>query len=290
MSNYEYITKYTSRNQTPAHQSKAVFGLDRKITAITIHHWGSLGQKFQNVVNFLCTNHSPTSAHYVVEDGKVACIVAPANVAWHSGNARGNATTIGIELRPEATAGDYATAAQLIRELRDTYGELPLRPHKYWKNTACPGKWDLNKLDRMADALKGKKIEVKPSSTKPPVKYPVVKPTPKPVAKKGYPHTALPAKNTHTDDSHNAWVALLAAVDFKDKDLGMAMQKWLRSLGYYPAKSFKLDGQMGKYAVQELQKFLKSKGLYKGAIDGGRGAMTVKAEIAYLNSQRAYLK
>lgn len=81
---------------------------------------------------------------------------------------------------------------------------------------------------------------------------------------------------------------LLAGVGFKDKSLTLAIQKWLQWNGYY--KGYRLDGSMGKLTVQELQKFLKTKGFYKGRIDGNRGAMTVNAEIAYLNSQAKHYK
>lgn len=150
MSDYEYITKRSSNNYTPAAKVPRVYGMARKITGITIHHWGVRGQRFDNVVTFLCRPGGMTSAHYVVEAGRIACIVDPKDAAWHAGNGRGNATTVGIECRPEASAGDYETVAQLIRELRATYGNLPLYPHKHWKNTACPGAWDLDKLDRLA--------------------------------------------------------------------------------------------------------------------------------------------
>ena len=147
---YEYIRKYDSPNFTPAAKSQRVFGAPRKVTGITIHHWGITGQKFQNITNFLCRKDGNTSAHYVAEAGKVACIVDPDDVAWHAGNAKGNVSTIGIELRPEATDADYATAAALVRDLRKTYGDVPLYPHKHWKATACPGKWDLDRLDKLA--------------------------------------------------------------------------------------------------------------------------------------------
>ena len=78
---YTYITKFTSPNQNARNS---------KVKSITIHHWGSRGQKFDNVVNWLCQKRAGTSAHYVVEAGKVACIVDPDRRAWHAGNSRGN--------------------------------------------------------------------------------------------------------------------------------------------------------------------------------------------------------
>lgn len=147
---YTYITSKTSPNQTPAGSVKRFFGRARTVDSITIHHWGAFGQSFDAVANYLCRVGGKSSAHYVVEDGKVACLVAPAHAAWHSGSSKGNATSVGIECRPEATDGDYATVAELIRELRAVYGDIPLVPHSSWKATACPGKWDLARLDRLA--------------------------------------------------------------------------------------------------------------------------------------------
>jgi len=76
--------------------------------------------------------------------------VNPDDAAWHAGNAEGNATSIGIECRPEATDGDYQTIAELIRYLRGIYGDVPLRPHNSWSSTACPGDYDLDRLDSLA--------------------------------------------------------------------------------------------------------------------------------------------
>jgi N-acetylmuramoyl-L-alanine amidase len=61
-----------------------------------------------------------------------------------------NVHSVGIECRPEASDEDYQTVAELIAWLRDQYGDLPLKPHKSVYNTACPGQWDLDRLDRLA--------------------------------------------------------------------------------------------------------------------------------------------
>lgn len=142
---YTSITRFTS----PNHSGRRT----KKVTSITIHHWGIPGQKFQNVVNYLCRARGNSSAHYVVEAGKVACIVDPDNIAWHAGVWAGNETSIGIECRPEATAADYATVAELVRDLRKVYGNIPLKRHRDWKATACPGKWDIAKIDRLSRAI-----------------------------------------------------------------------------------------------------------------------------------------
>jgi hypothetical protein len=128
----------------------AAFGRKRTIDGIVIHHWGVFGQKHDDVVKFFVGGPGTTSAHFVVSAGRIDCLVSPLDAAWHSGNAVGNATTIGIECHPEATDEDYATVAELVNFLRSQYGPLPLTPHRQWNATACPGIWDLPRIDRLA--------------------------------------------------------------------------------------------------------------------------------------------
>ena len=148
---YTLQEQYTSKNQVAGSAADSVWHKGaRKVSSITIHWWGNKGQQFDTVRDFLCTNNTPTSAHYVAQDGLVACIVSPDDCAFHAGNAEGNSHSIGIECRPEATDGDYRTVAELIRYLRGIYGDIPLHPHNYWYNTACPGDYDLDRLDSLA--------------------------------------------------------------------------------------------------------------------------------------------
>ena len=148
-----YIVAYSSPNKSN--------GRPYGIESITIHHWGATGQKFMNVVKYLCREGGNTSAHYVAEAGQVACIVDPDDRAWHAGHGLnvphgGNATSIGIECRPERSAEDFETVAELIADLRDTYGDLPLYPHSHWTATGCPGLWKshLTKLSKRADEIR----------------------------------------------------------------------------------------------------------------------------------------
>lgn len=145
---YTYITKFTSPNQNAR---------NRKIAGITIHWWGTpSGQNPLGIVNWLCDKRAGTSAHYVVSEGTVWCIVDPDRRAWHAGNSRANHDQIGIELDPNQSrrAATEKTAAALIADLRAAYGNLPLSPHKRWTSTQCPGNWDLGKLDRLARGVK----------------------------------------------------------------------------------------------------------------------------------------
>lgn len=151
---YSYITDKDSPNYTPNSQSKSVFGHDRTIQGITIHHWGDPKQnpQFDNIVNYLCRAGGNTSAHYVATGTgrKVACIVNPEDVAWHSGSTWGNANTIGIELDPRARDEDYDVAAELVADIRSAYGDVPIYWHSYFVATACPGVWDAERLDRLS--------------------------------------------------------------------------------------------------------------------------------------------
>lgn len=135
---------------TPAEVVAQAFGTPRRYESITVHHWGSFGQTHDGVLAFFMRPNSPTSCHFVASDGRIHCLVSPLDASWAAGNAYGNATSIHIEARPEATDGDYATVAWLIAQLRALYGDLPLKPHNAWAATACPGKWDLARLDREA--------------------------------------------------------------------------------------------------------------------------------------------
>lgn len=133
--------RWNSPNYTPAAQVPAVFGRARTTGRITIHHWGSDGQNFNGVADYLCRPGGNSSAHFVVEAGRVACLVSPANAAWHSGSAEGNATSIGIECRPEMSEGDLNEVVALIEWLEDTYGPQEIWLHKEWSATACPGRY-----------------------------------------------------------------------------------------------------------------------------------------------------
>nr|DAF20162.1 MAG TPA: N-acetylmuramoyl-L-alanine amidase [Caudoviricetes sp.] len=110
---------------------------------IVIHWWGlpEWNQTHDQVVGFLCDGNrsNPTSAHYVVSDGRVTQLVSDANRAWHcAGN---NARTIGIECHPAATEGDLRTVARLIAAIRSEWGPLPLSRHCDHFATACPGNY-----------------------------------------------------------------------------------------------------------------------------------------------------
>lgn len=96
---YQDITQYNAACFTP--------GRPYGITSITIHWWGdpSDGPTFDGVIRTFTSGARGTSAHYVVEDGRVACLVAPGDRAWACGDgvgvgSGGNDTSISIECNP----------------------------------------------------------------------------------------------------------------------------------------------------------------------------------------------
>lgn len=204
------------------------------------------------------------------------------------GTDNGNSWLIGIEV--EGTTGltwskaQLEAAAKFGRQMDKEFGRLLHIGHYEW----APGrKTDPSGIPGGMGALRkaikagswsgagGTSTAGNNSSSKP------AKP-----AKKA-PWASLKTSTPHNAASHNAWVTCLAKAGYKQTPLTRAIQTWLRGLGYYrKADGFVIDGQMGKLTVQELQRFLKKKGYYKGTLDGSRGQMTVTAEKKYLNAQR----
>lgn len=123
---------------------------------IAIHHWGVDGQTHPGVVSYLCRAGGDSSAHYVASAGRVTQIVSDRDRAWHAG-ASSNPRGIGIECRPEKSEGDFETVAQLIAAIRSEHGALPLRGHRDFMPTDCPGRWyaQLAALDARARAIAG---------------------------------------------------------------------------------------------------------------------------------------
>lgn len=185
MANYNEITNRTSPN-------KWVGG--NTIKSCVIHHWGDPAKNptAEGVVNWLCNPASQVSAHFVITGTgrRVWQLVADKDRAWHA--MAGNNSTLGLELDPRCRNEDYDVAAEVIADLWRYYGKLPLQPHKYWVNTACPGNYDLGRLHREAEA---KLNPPKPDPTPKPTTLPV------PDAEK----LPKPLKFTAKLDATNVW-------------------------------------------------------------------------------------
>lgn len=152
---YNYDTSRNSPNYTPAPQVAGNWGIGpRTIEGITIHWWGSPAANpvFANIRDYLCRGNGNTSAHFVATGTgrQVACIVSPNDAAWHAGSGWGNVHTIGIEMDPRCRDEDYDVVAELIADIRSAYGDVPLRWHKEFSSTACPGNVDVVRLDNLS--------------------------------------------------------------------------------------------------------------------------------------------
>lgn len=177
---YKYEKKYNSPNFTLGKYSKKVFGYDRKIEGFTVHWWGDPKNKpsYEGVRSYLCRKNGNTSAHLVVTGTgrRASCIVNYNDVAWHSGNAWGNARTIGIELDPRGRESDKDVFAEVLADLRSAFGDKPLYMHSHFSNTQCPGVYKklLKDLDKRSyQKISGKKFgqvtdKKKPVPAKPP--------------------------------------------------------------------------------------------------------------------------
>lgn len=138
-------------------------GVTGELREIAIHHWGSDGQNFDSVVNWLVADgngNNNSSAHEVIEGNRVAVLAGYDDGTWNSGTTDGNLNNYAFELRPEADELTIRTAAARIKAAREHAGkDLPLVPHQSYVGTQCPGRYMnlLTTLDRLA---KGEEVLV----------------------------------------------------------------------------------------------------------------------------------
>ena len=131
-------------------------GLVGELNAITLHHWGSDGQDFDNVVSWLVADgngNNQSSAHEVIEGGRVAILADMKDGTWNSGSAQGNVDNYALECRPEADPETVATVAARVAAIREEAGkDLPLNIHSDYTATQCPGRYRdlLGEIDALA--------------------------------------------------------------------------------------------------------------------------------------------
>ena len=273
----EYITSYNSPNYWDGQNNPI---------EIVIHHWGSDGQSFNGVVNWLCNRRSYVSAHYVVGGSKCACIVNEGDAAWHAGNAWHNRHSIGIECRPEMDAETYKTVIETVAMIYKHLGKVvPVLGHKDIAQTACPGRYYPYLADIKAQATALYKSGKAPTT----------------------PATAgMTANGKLVVDGEfgaascerlQAWLGS----PYRDGVLSGQLRsqvyyirnfKWCVAYGRGGSATVKLlqekmgapaDGYLGINTISKLQAFLNRSG-YKLAVDGIAGPATCKALQQYLNS------
>lgn len=130
-----YETQYNAPAMMAGRSGKQVEG-------IVVHHYGVIGSTYSGTINTLTKQTAAASAHFVIDAGKVAQLVALSDTAYHADNWPINLTTIGIECPPECTPAQVDTLVQLIAGLYKFYGRvLPLSGHKDHAPTQCPGRY-----------------------------------------------------------------------------------------------------------------------------------------------------
>lgn len=151
---YQLYEQWSSPNfDTPEQMPYIMDGQPRIVESGTIHHWDDPANHptFEGTVATLCNPAAGRSAHNIIQDGRVACIVSNVNCAWHAGNWHGNATSIGYECSPYMTDGDYETIGEKIADDWKAFGVFPLVPHSSWTATSCPGGYDLERIRTTAE-------------------------------------------------------------------------------------------------------------------------------------------
>ncbi len=279
---YDYITKFTSPNRTRGRGG-------RKITGIVIHWWDDPSKKpsFDGVVQWLCRPGGGSSAHYVVEAGRVACLVATKDTAWHCGHYPSNQKTIGIECNPRMSSGDLETVAELVADIRKVYGNLPLSKHSDYQDTSCPGTYagKLGWINTRAEQLRTGKAPAKQSK-------PSTKPATKPatrgaVSVDGYwgPATTRALQRINRTPVDGI-VSSQEIANRKYMPAATGGWEWTSSpvgsqliIKMQKAFGVRADGIMGPNSVKAMQKY------YRVTVDGYMGVETVKAMQAAINRQ-----
>lgn len=119
---------------------------------VIIIHWWDRPEKrptLAGVVGHLTNPASKVSAHYVVSDDQVVQLAVEADRTWHALQA--NSFAIGIEVDPNTPGRTYETVAALVADIRKRRGNLPLKRHKDYVDTTCPGNIDLGKIEQLAN-------------------------------------------------------------------------------------------------------------------------------------------
>lgn len=166
--NYNYITNRNAKSFTKGRSGKKWDG------TVVVHWWGDPNQNLtaEGIVRYFEAT-APTSAHFVVSGtGRVVYhLVNNSDTAWHAGNWDVNCCSIGIECDPRCRNEDYDVLAELLSDLWIETGIEPiLRRHNEFTSTACPGNYDINRIDREMQAKYQAKKNPKPAE---PQKQPV---------------------------------------------------------------------------------------------------------------------
>lgn len=132
-----------------------------------VWHWWDLPERrptFAGTVDWLMRSSTQASAHYVTESGRWTQMAREKDAAWHAGSFVVNQRSIGIEVNPRLSDGDYATASALLADIWSRHGRLKNSRHKDYSTTTCPGTLDVGRIVRGAEQLTaGRPVSAAPS-------------------------------------------------------------------------------------------------------------------------------
>lgn len=128
-----------------------------KAVGVTLHWTGPYPNQEPEVVrDWWIASGGEASAHFIVKDDEVLQCWPLDRVAWHAGCRPGNYQTIGIEVIPKNTAGEFSeksikTLKELLAFINEQLGiKAPIVRHFDWTGKHCPEYYcDTNKWKQL---------------------------------------------------------------------------------------------------------------------------------------------
>lgn len=270
---------------------------------ITVHNTAN-NASARNEATYMRNNNNQVSFHDVIDDKEVVHCIPHNRNAWHAGDGgsgTGNRKTIGVEICYSKSGGSRFTAAEknaakyIAKLLKQRgWGISRVKRHKDWSGKNCPHRtmalgWqrflnmisaELGGSSSTSSAITSAKTTAVDGSWGIDCTYKSQKVfgttadgivSYQPQVNKKY------LANCYT----GSWQFYKSGYS-AGSELIRAIQKSLKAKGYYTGA---IDGWCGKQTVTAIQKFLKAKGLYSDSIDGSMGPNTVKGWQKYINSR-----
>lgn len=170
---YNFLTQWDSPNYTPARDTFSVWGVQRQINHIDIHHWDDPAKhpSFEGVIATFLNPTSFRSSNFIATGNgrRVACLVSPIDNSWAT--VQDNPYSISIECDPQWDDATYDVVGELIADIRSAYGaNLTLHRHSEFFPTACPGDVDFDRLNNIAahkisQSVWGQVVDINPPAT-----------------------------------------------------------------------------------------------------------------------------
>lgn len=271
-----------------------------KPIGITVHNTAN-DAPAKNEVAYMKNNNNQTSFHVAIDDAEVIQTIPFNRNAWHAGDGgagKGNRKTIGIEICYSRSGGakfDKAeeNATAYIAKLLKEYGWTTKKVYRHydWSGKDCPHRtmdkgWKrfLNMIQAELDKLNGKATASSAKAVNEKVAVDGIWGKATTRATQKVLKTAVDGIVSNQLVSCKKYLPAVSETswDFKTQNYkgGSGMVKAIQKL-----VGAKADGFCGKNTVTAMQKFLKNKKFYTGAVNGKMTKATVKAWQKYINSR-----